>query len=62
MLCLVDPHALIDTSMGRHTIAGEPHGRMVKKLELAVSLEFTCAFCKFIAIEKLVFLDTCPFY
>jgi len=28
---------------------------MVKKLELAVSLEFTCAFYKFITIEKLEF-------
>ena len=51
MLCLVCPHALIHTSMGRHTIAGQPHGRMVKKLELAVSLEFTRAVYKFIRIE-----------
>jgi hypothetical protein len=52
MFCLVCPHALIDTSMGRPTIAGQPHGRMFKKLELAVSLEFTCAFYKFIRFEK----------
>jgi hypothetical protein len=41
--------------MGRHTIAGQPHSPMVKKPELAVSLEFTCAFYKFIPIEKLEF-------